>query len=568
MEILVKQVGRAHRRLTWQLFFRCLAWCWCGALLLAAFVVTADWYWQWKLAPWTTSTQNAGVADAIKNYDVVDRVFVVSLALVAGLLAAIAITFSKRTSRMDAAIELDRRFGLRERVSSTLALGATELETEAGQALADDAVRRVKNVHVGEHFNVRFGRWTLAPILPAAVLACLMLLLPAPKPAEASVTPEKVGAKTKKSANRIADLKKKWEQKKADMDKAQLPEANKELFEKFERGIENVKNAPDKKEALAKLNELAEELQKKRDAQGGAEQLKEQLKAMKGMNDGPADKLSQALKEGDLDKAKKELDKLKEKMNDNSMSPEDRQKLADQLGSMQQKMEKMAQAAEGQRQSLEKQLEQAKASGNKGESQKLQQQLEKLAQQGQKMEQMKGMAQKLGDASKAMKEGKTGEAMAKLQELQEELGDLQEELEKLDALDEALGDLEGLKDQMLNDLANKDGQGDGQDGQGDGEGDQPGDGLGRGQGIGDRPEEKTDYSTTETKAKGQQHKGGKSVVIGDAKGPNQKGDVLTDITAAIEAGKSDDSDPTQGQPLPKAYKEHAKKYFESIREGK
>ena len=48
------------------------------------------------------------------------------------------------------AIELDRRFGLKERVSSVLSLQSDELETEAGQALLTDAVRRVEDAVIEE----------------------------------------------------------------------------------------------------------------------------------------------------------------------------------------------------------------------------------------------------------------------------------------------------------------------------------------------------------------------------------------------------------------------------------
>src|SRR5262245_43557215 len=53
LAILVGQVRRARRRLTWQLFCRSLSWCWCAALLLAAAAILVEWHWQWMLPPWT-----------------------------------------------------------------------------------------------------------------------------------------------------------------------------------------------------------------------------------------------------------------------------------------------------------------------------------------------------------------------------------------------------------------------------------------------------------------------------------------------------------------------------------
>ena len=69
-----------------------------------------------------------------------------------GTLAAVAWTHLRRADAMEAAIEIDRRYGLRERVSSTYALRPEERETEIGQALVRDAQNRVERIEVREHF--------------------------------------------------------------------------------------------------------------------------------------------------------------------------------------------------------------------------------------------------------------------------------------------------------------------------------------------------------------------------------------------------------------------------------
>ena len=55
-------------------------------------------------------------------------------AMAVGLLGAIVWTWWVRKPELAAAIEIDRRFGLKERVSSSLALSADDLQTPAGQA--------------------------------------------------------------------------------------------------------------------------------------------------------------------------------------------------------------------------------------------------------------------------------------------------------------------------------------------------------------------------------------------------------------------------------------------------
>ena len=54
-----------------------------------------------------------------------------------GTLAATGWAIATGRGTMDAAIEIDHRFGLKERVSSTLALSEEDRDSEAGQALID-----------------------------------------------------------------------------------------------------------------------------------------------------------------------------------------------------------------------------------------------------------------------------------------------------------------------------------------------------------------------------------------------------------------------------------------------
>lgn len=80
-----------------------------------------------------------------------------------------------RRSKLDAAIELDRRYGLKERIFSTLALTPSELNSEVGQALMTDAIRRVERIDVREQFRVS-PTWRLLLPLTALALAILAML--------------------------------------------------------------------------------------------------------------------------------------------------------------------------------------------------------------------------------------------------------------------------------------------------------------------------------------------------------------------------------------------------------
>ena len=130
MENLKRQVRQARRRLAWQQFLGVLAWCWFGTLLVAMAGVAVAKIWPINIdgSLWASAW--------------------IGGALAGGLLLAAIWTFAHRRSWLDAALEIDRRFGLKERVSSALALDPAEVDTEAGRALLEDAVRRAQKIDV------------------------------------------------------------------------------------------------------------------------------------------------------------------------------------------------------------------------------------------------------------------------------------------------------------------------------------------------------------------------------------------------------------------------------------
>ena len=96
--------------------------------------------------------------------------------LAVGLAAGIAWVFRRRETQLDAAIELDLRFGLKERVSSALNLSPLERETDVGKALLRDAQHRVKRIDVREHFRPDWNWHPILPIVTAVVIFLVALL--------------------------------------------------------------------------------------------------------------------------------------------------------------------------------------------------------------------------------------------------------------------------------------------------------------------------------------------------------------------------------------------------------
>jgi len=135
MDELKKQVSRARQRLTLQRFKSCLIWSWFACLTIATMACLIPKIWPLELdrTMWMWSWM-VGAASV-------------------GLVVATVWTLLTRDSQLEVAIELDRRFALKERVSSTLSLSDEELSTEAGQALLDDATRRVAQVEIAQQFR-------------------------------------------------------------------------------------------------------------------------------------------------------------------------------------------------------------------------------------------------------------------------------------------------------------------------------------------------------------------------------------------------------------------------------
>ena len=555
MEEIKRQVGRAQRRLVFQQFLTVIGWSLFASLLVAVIgmAIPRLWVLNVQQQTWDWSWMGGGLA--------------------AGLLMASIWTWLIRRSRLDAAIEIDRRYGLKERVSSTLSLSSDELTTDIGQALMTDAVRRVERIDVREQFKVSPTWRFLLPVLPVIALIGLSLLPNATmKKAEASneqtaEIKKQIKVATVKLQEKIRDSQKKAEElglKDTDI----LKEINKELDK-----LAN-KETADRKEALLKINDLAKEIEKRKQELGGAEKLKQQLDKLKDVEKGPADKMAEAMKEGDFGKAKEEMQKLKEDLKAGKLSKEDQEKLANQMEQLKERIQQAMQDKKEAEQKLQEKIEQKLAEGKVGEAAKLQQQLDQMQQNAAQQEQMmQQLAEKLGQAAQAMKEGDANQAMEQLDKLAKEMEGMQEQLDQIENLDELLDQLADAKEAMkcqncqgqgcAECEGNKDGDG---KGKGKNKGKNGGKGLGEGQGEGDRPEEQTDKKFYDTRVAADP-KPGESVRIGNAGGPNKAGKTLEAVKQEIQAALAKEPDALEDVTLPRDQRENAKQYFDKIRKG-
>jgi hypothetical protein len=486
------------------------------------------------------------------------------------LLAATMITWLVRRSALEAAMEIDRRFGLKERVASSMSLHQEELQSEAGHALIEDAVRRVSRIDVPERFGFTFNWRALLPLAPAAAVFVLAVFVD-----NAQLDPTKAGATTVADAERVknaADALKKRvvEQRKKAEAESGLKDAA-DMFKKMEEAVDEMAKSEkaDRKQAMIKLNDLAKDLEKRKDQLGGADQMRDQMKGLKNISQGPADKVAQAMKEGNFQKALSEVKNLQEKLKNDELTEAEKKELMEQLAQMEKKFQEMVDAHERAKQELAERIKQAEKAGDKATAGQLQQQMEKLQQRDKQMGQMQQMANKLGQAKQAMQQGDMQSAASQLGEMSKELQEMQSELAQLETLDEMLDQIADAKDSM--NCENCKGMGcemcNGMGQNGNMLSDMPGMGMGEGQGRGDRPEERTDTSTYDSQVR-DKPKPGEAVRVGDADGPNVAGASTVDDSAPLTFSLAEDSDPLADQRLPKAQREHAKEYFEALREGK
>ena len=158
---------------------------------------------------------------------------------------------------LEAAVEIDRRFDLRERVASSLSLSPDDQTTDAGSALMSDAVRAVGGIDVDDKFRVRLSRRAWLPLVPAIIAFALVLFVEHPRSGQQSRSEfgrQHAGANQER--HRVA--RKKLEEQRKLADKQGLKEAG-DLFKQIEQGTKELteKKDIDKTKAAVKLNDLA-----------------------------------------------------------------------------------------------------------------------------------------------------------------------------------------------------------------------------------------------------------------------------------------------------------------------
>ena len=388
---------------------------------------------------------------------------VLGVAASLGILAALVWSILRTPSRETAALELDKRFDLRERVTTVLTLRPEERSTPAGHAVLNDAHSHVSKLIVAEKFPVRPGRFAAGvPVLLCGVALAYFFYQPdvsgaaesetaiaeankkdPEKRADAETVKKPTQPFTKQKTTDEMDRKKSKELEKLEEDLDKLMDKwNKTPAETEEKKREKVTELTAMEEKLQKFKE--QEFQKLKEIEKQLQQL-DRMQKEKEFPDGPAKEFKEALAKGDLKAAIKQVDELQKKAKDKKLDAQDLKKLDAQMKEMKKQTEKVAKNQEQQDQ-LQKKIDQTKKDGKDADS--LERELEKVKQDAKESsEMMERMAERMEKIRQAAEQGKMEELAEEIGKMGGDLKQLENELQDLESSDEYL---QRLKEECKN----------------------------------------------------------------------------------------------------------------------
>jgi hemerythrin superfamily protein len=312
---------------------------------------------------------------------------------VAGLIAL----FFPRKNILETAAEVDLRAGWKERLSSALSLPALTHPME--HALVDDVREKLKEQKPSRLFPLRApGELKFSPVVAIAIAAVAYLVPQVDVFGFIAKEKEK-----KKEKEEISLAIERLERRKKELEKGERPmDKIKDAIKKIDAlASELQKNPPpDRKEALAQISKLADELKQLKDELNKAAALAEKLQKAAGEKGGDAGELGKLIREGKFQQAVQELAKMRNALQEGKLT-------------------------EAQREKLRKEME-------------------KLAEKMAKDKDLGEMEKKLAQAMKGLQDNNEKD----LDGLQNALGKLDAELDEKEQLAEALKDLENLSDAL------------------------------------------------------------------------------------------------------------------------
>ena len=553
-----RSVRSARRRLFLQSLLNRVPVCWSVAMVGGLGWVVAE--------PFLAETPVAGV-----RWWVVGGLVAVS--------TVVAWVWAKRVtpSANSAALEIDTRFGLRERLTTAMGLSELERNTSAGQAVMADAAEKITPIAVKERFPVS-PRWHTAFVPALAGCIALAAIYPIN-------TVTDLFADTSETANKKADalvepkldpkVQTPFTQRNKPPELAARPDKSKELKELEEQINEMIRKFdtdPNRetqeklREKVTELTNMEEKVKKfEKEKTNRLEKMEQQLKQLERLEkdqdfqDGPAKKLNEAMSKGDLKKAQDEFEMLKKKLQENKLSEEEKQQLAKQLEKMKEQIQK-AEKNKDREKKLNDLAKKARDEGRVDDAESLERELKQLQSLNQEAaETTKQLAEKLDKAQKALEKGNVEEAAKELEQAAKQLQQAEGELQDIEDADQYL---QRLKDEKKG--ACKKCEGDKFNDEFDEKDDAEWSEFGK-PGAGRRKEDKDGKTASDDqRIRGLFDPKGKKTYGGSTKGAAFKTATTGELGPAIQSAAQEAPAAADSQRLPRDAKESVKEYFQNL----
>lgn len=327
------------------------------------------------------------------------RESVIGLCAVIGIAGLIALFFPRK-DLLETAAEVDLRAGWKERLSSAMAL--PDLTHPMELALVEDVREKLRQQRPSALFPLRAPReLKFSPIvaIAIAVVAQLVPQMDVLGMIARANEKEKDKKEVASALEKLLDSRKKATEK-----NERLTDKVKDAVKKIDAlAAEMQKHPPaDRKEALAQISKLSDELKQLKDDLAKGAALAEKLQKAAAEKGGDTGELGKLMREGKFAEAVRELAKIRNALQEGKLNDAEREKLRKQLEAL---AEKLANKQDKELSEFEKKLAQA----------------------------MKGLDQN---------------NEKDLDGLQQQLGKLDSELNEKEQLGEALKDLENLADAL------------------------------------------------------------------------------------------------------------------------
>lgn len=558
MGYLERQVRRAGRR-WWIGQLTATVPCILGAALLVAWLaVTAPKFWYLGVeGPLWTRSWIAG-------------------AILIGLLLGLVWGVLRRPSPLDAAIEIDRRCRLQDRVASAWCVGTGA--TAAERLVVEDATDHLRQIDLRRNFAIQWT-WQLWLPIAAALLIAATSYGWKDVPNKHALTATQQQDATEPVRRSLSDLKSRIAQQRQSADAAGDSTAA-DAAARVEQQLDQLAQPnQDRRTALVQLNRLSQELADRMQDLQAVARTREQLRQITSTEHGPAAQLAQALKQGDWSQAGEELRRLSERLRDTTLSPGEREQLVRQMRQLAREMERSLAAKrdlQRKQDDLRQRADALTQEGNEGAAdqsraalESLERQLAELERQNPHLAQLEDLSSQLQQSSSQLETDLNDQGSQSLENLARTLDDMQRDLQTLQSLDTMMQDIADAKSSM--NCPHCGGAGceacrqaslampvQGQ------VNDEPGENQGEGLGQGDRPETETATHTQQVRVESELQPG-PTTRTQAAAGPNVAGTTRAAIQREMAQAGQTDPDPITHQPLPRRERQQTREYFELLR---